>query len=296
MYPNQPRQGQFGGPVVYQPERKGCWGRNWKWIVPTGCLGLIVLALALAAGVFFLVVSAVKSSDVYRRALEKARQDPAVIAELGQPISDSWLVSGSVETKGRYGHAKFQIPISGPKNSGTVYAEALKVRDLYGNDDWNFETLEVEVKGRPGRINLVEAPPPGARGPEEENDNENDETEEGGAAGGVAGGDVIPPPPPPGSSSNRPPISGGVLNGKAISKPEPAYPPVAKVAKASGTVVVQVTVDENGDVISAAAVSGHPLLQQAAVAAARKAKFTPMKLSGVPVKFTGVLTYNFVPE
>ncbi|MGH9872999.1 MAG: TonB family protein [Pyrinomonadaceae bacterium] len=90
-------------------------------------------------------------------------------------------------------------------------------------------------------------------------------------------------------------ISGGVLNDKAISLPKPAYPPVAKAAKASGTVVVQVTVDENGNVISASAVSGHPLLQAACVAAARGAKFSPTKLSGQLVKVTGVITYNFAP-
>jgi len=43
-------------------------------------------------------------------------------------------------------------------------------------------------------------------------------------------------------------------------------------------------------------VSGHPLLQQAAVAAARQAKFTPTKLNGSPVKVSGILTYNFVLE
>ena len=91
-------------------------------------------------------------------------------------------------------------------------------------------------------------------------------------------------------------ISGGVLNDKAISLPKPPYPPVARAAKASGTVVVQVTVDENGNVVSAQPVSGHPLLQAAAVAAARSAKFSPTKLSGQPVKVTGVITYNFAAE
>jgi protein TonB len=60
-------------------------------------------------------------------------------------------------------------------------------------------------------------------------------------------------------------------------------------------VVVQVIVDENGNVISAHAVSGHPLLQAASVAAARSAKFAPTKLSGQPVKVSGVITYNFAP-
>ncbi|MET0645114.1 MAG: TonB family protein [Pyrinomonadaceae bacterium] len=91
-------------------------------------------------------------------------------------------------------------------------------------------------------------------------------------------------------------VSGGVLNGKAVSKPQPAYPPIAKAAGASGVVTVQILVDEEGNVISASAVSGHPLLQQAAVAAARQAKFSPTQLSGQPVQVSGVITYNFVPE
>jgi len=92
----------------------------------------------------------------------------------------------------------------------------------------------------------------------------------------------------------RAPISGGILNGKAISKPAPAYPAVAKAARAQGTVVVQVVVDEEGRVVSAQAVSGHPLLRQAAQQAAEQARFSPTWLSGQPVKITGTITYNFV--
>jgi TonB family protein len=107
-----------------------------------------------------------------------------------------------------------------------------------------------------------------------------------------------PPPTPVATSAPRPraPISGGVLNGKAISKPAPPYPALAKAARASGTVVVQVTVDESGKVISARAISGHPLLQQASVQAAYAARFSPTLLSGQPVKVTGTLTYNFAPQ
>lgn len=88
--------------------------------------------------------------------------------------------------------------------------------------------------------------------------------------------------------------SGGVLNGKAIKKPQPGYPSQAKAARAQGTVVVQIVIDEKGEVISAVPVSGHPLLQPAGVEAARKAKFEPTTLCGQPVKVTGVITYNFV--
>lgn len=104
------------------------------------------------------------------------------------------------------------------------------------------------------------------------------------------------PPPPPAPTPPRAPISGGVLNGKALSLPKPAYPAIAKQAHASGTVVVQVTISESGSVLSAVAVSGHPLLRPAAAAAARSARFSPTKLSGQPVKVTGVITYNFVAQ
>lgn len=101
------------------------------------------------------------------------------------------------------------------------------------------------------------------------------------------------PPPPPTPKKITAPISGGVLNGKAVSLPQPAYPPIARTAHASGTVTVQVVVDEEGKVLTAHAVSGHPLLQAAAVAAARNARFVPTKLAGQSVKVTGVIIYNF---
>ncbi|MBA3633283.1 MAG: TonB family protein [Acidobacteria bacterium] len=88
----------------------------------------------------------------------------------------------------------------------------------------------------------------------------------------------------------------GVLNGKATNLPKPPYPAVAKTVRATGAVTVQVTVDENGNVVSANAVSGHPLLRASAEQAARQAKFSPTLLSGKPVKVTGVIVYNFVAE
>jgi protein TonB len=104
------------------------------------------------------------------------------------------------------------------------------------------------------------------------------------------------PPPPPPKPTPHAPISGGVLNGKAVRLVQPPYPPIARSAHASGQVVVQVLIDENGNVVAAHATSGHPLLQAAAVNAARSSKFTPTKLSGQPVKVNGVIIYNFVAQ
>ena len=87
----------------------------------------------------------------------------------------------------------------------------------------------------------------------------------------------------------------GVLNGKATSFPLPKYPAAAKAVNASGAVVVQVSVDETGRVLTAAAVSGHPLLRLASETAARDALFAPTLVNGQAVKVSGVLVYNFVP-
>ena len=90
------------------------------------------------------------------------------------------------------------------------------------------------------------------------------------------------------------PAAGGVLNGKAIRLPKPEYPTVAKAMHASGVVVVQVLIDERGDVVSACTIAGARELQAVSEEAARGAKFTPTKLSGKPVRVLGVITYNFV--
>ncbi len=89
-------------------------------------------------------------------------------------------------------------------------------------------------------------------------------------------------------------ISAGVVNGKAITLVKPAYPAAARAVEAQGAVNVKVTIDEEGNVISAEAVSGHPLLQAAAVQAAQQSTFKPTFLSGQAVKVTGVIVYNFI--
>ncbi|MGA9769442.1 MAG: TonB family protein [Blastocatellia bacterium] len=95
------------------------------------------------------------------------------------------------------------------------------------------------------------------------------------------------------SSSNSARVSGGNLAASAIKSEDAVYPPLARSAKVTGAVVVEITVDERGDVVSANAVSGHPLLRNSAVAAARRWKFTPKTVGGVPTKTVGTITFNF---
>jgi len=100
-------------------------------------------------------------------------------------------------------------------------------------------------------------------------------------------------PPPPGPKPILKPVSGGVLNGTAINLPPPLYPDAAKRMRTQGVVSVDVILDETGKVVSANASSGPPILREAAVQAALRARFSPTKLSGQPVKVSGVINYKF---
>jgi TonB family protein len=101
------------------------------------------------------------------------------------------------------------------------------------------------------------------------------------------------PPPSPGPKPILKPVSGGVLNGTAVSLPPPVYPDAAKRMRTQGVVTVDVILDETGKVVSASASAGPAILRDAAVQAALKARFSPTKLSGQPVKVSGVINYKF---
>lgn len=87
-----------------------------------------------------------------------------------------------------------------------------------------------------------------------------------------------------------------ILNGMALSLPLPSYPLIARAAHASGTVLVWVSINETGRVVSASAVSGHQLLRAAGVEAAKLARFTPTVFEGQAVRVTGIIAYNFLAQ
>lgn len=86
----------------------------------------------------------------------------------------------------------------------------------------------------------------------------------------------------------------GLVQGKAVHKFTPRYPPEAKAAGVEGVVKVQLVVDEEGGVLTARAVSGPEMLRAASVDAACRRRFSPQKFLGRPVKVAGIITYNFV--
>ena len=136
------------------PPRPGWWQRNWKWFVPTGCLGMLLL---LAAFVFFIVAivfGALKSSDAYKMALARAKADPRVVAALGSPIKDGFIISGKTNVNGSSGQADLSVPISGPNGNGTIYFVASKFAG-----EWTFSKLIVTVEKTGEKIDLNEETP-----------------------------------------------------------------------------------------------------------------------------------------
>ena len=85
-----------------------------------------------------------------------------------------------------------------------------------------------------------------------------------------------------------------MITGKAVRKVQPPYPQIARAVRAEGAVPVQITISEEGRVLDATVVSGHPTLREAARQAALQWVFSPTVLSGKPVKVAGVISFNFM--
>ncbi len=105
---------------------------------------------------------------------------------------------------------------------------------------------------------------------------------------------VVPPPPPPPEPREPRRVSNGVQNSRLIHKIDPSYPELAKRARVSGIVLLQVTVDERGLVAAIKLIRGHPLLNQSAIDAVSQWRYSPTLLSGEPLPVIATVTVNFV--
>lgn len=87
-------------------------------------------------------------------------------------------------------------------------------------------------------------------------------------------------------------IAVGMLDGRAVEKPAPCYPVLVEKAHLGGRTVVEVLINTKGEVEHAGIVSGHPVVYNAVLEAARQAKFWPTLVQGQPVKVSGFLSYD----
>jgi protein TonB len=115
----------------------------------------------------------------------------------------------------------------------------------------------------------------------------------GGVVGGVLGGILndAPPLPPPVRTPKR--IGGDIQAPALIHRVEPDYPPVAILAKVTGTVILEATVNEAGEVIDVVVLRSIPLLDKPAVSAVRQWRYQPLLLNGVRAPFILTVTLTF---
>jgi len=126
---------------------------------------------------------------------------------------------------------------------------------------------------------------------------------EGGTPGAPDTNEPPPPPPPtptpvikPAATPAPDPVvrlTSALTQGRALRKAQPPYPTIARQVKAQGSVQIQISISESGEVIDAIVLSGHPLLRDAALQAAKRWLFQPTELNGRPVRAIGVITFNF---
>jgi hypothetical protein len=136
-----------------QPSKQSWWGRNWKWVVPVGCLAPLLVCGGSIALIFVFVFGVIRSSEPYTEALARAKANPEVKAALGEPIEAGYWVNGSIDVSGPSGKAKIAIPISGPKKSAIVYVDGTKTAGK-----WEYSTFEVATDGGANRIDLRSQP------------------------------------------------------------------------------------------------------------------------------------------
>lgn len=142
---------------VHSVPGRNWWLRNWKWFVPVGCFGTLILFVVFVGSIALIVFSAMKSTDVYKGALTRAQAHPSVIEALGAPIKEGFLVSGNTNVNGASGEANLSIPISGPNGKATIYVAANKSLGR-----WNYSGLIVEITKTHQRIDLLHSRVPGS--------------------------------------------------------------------------------------------------------------------------------------
>jgi hypothetical protein len=106
--------------------------------------------LAFVISIVLAIFGAIKSTDVYKDAVARAKANPAVIAALGSPIKEGMFLSGNANVNGASGESNLAIPISGTHGKGTIYLIAKKSLGR-----WNYSELVVQIEKTGERIDLI---------------------------------------------------------------------------------------------------------------------------------------------
>jgi protein TonB len=245
-------------------------------------IAALVLLAALGAGRYLLVGSS--DSDQVR---PLAQVDPIPTASPAAPTASEEQAEPSDQSAG----SGYTRPAQSPDQS------TVSTRDSSGRKEAQ-RTAEPETRSR--TVSSDATPPPQSAGPLKPT------PPNVGAIGAITGapgeGSSVapaallrdlppaPPPPTPTPTVRRAAVMSG---GEILRRVTPVYPQAARAAHITGTVTVEISINEHGNVVGVRATSGSGMLAGAAESAARGFKFTPATLDGVPVRATRTVLFHF---
>lgn len=123
----------------------------WVILGVIGASAACVIAIVVfAGGIVGVVFGAIRSSEVYQLAVDRAVNDSRVVQALGEPVETGFFTTGSIEVEGASGSANIGIPLKGARDRGTLHVSAVKE-----GGQWRFVLLELELPGQPRRIDLL---------------------------------------------------------------------------------------------------------------------------------------------
>jgi hypothetical protein len=132
-------------------DNRSWWSRNWKWLLPSGCLTLLIVFGLFIGSLFYGVTSMMKNSDVYVHSLTVVKENEKVISLIGKPIDADGMTFGNISTSNNSGEADLTIPVKGTRGKGSIHVIAHKE-----NNVWNYQLMEFYADGSNDAINLLE--------------------------------------------------------------------------------------------------------------------------------------------
>ncbi|MBL0737003.1 hypothetical protein JI750_08925 [Flavobacterium sp. GN10] len=131
-------------------QQKSWLNRNWKWLIPSGCLTLIILAALFIGGIFYEVTSVLKDSEAYKESMLAVENNKLVVEKLGSPVETDGMVSGVVTSHNNVRACDVQVPLKGPKGKGTLFVVGEK------RGTWKYSEMSVYIENTNEKIDLLQ--------------------------------------------------------------------------------------------------------------------------------------------
>jgi len=138
--------------TYHEAPKKNWFQRNWLWLIPSGCLVLIIVFVLFIGGIVYGAFSMVKESVPYEEAIAKMNQNELVIEALGTPVETSTLFEGNFSFTNGKSNIDVIVPVSGTKSKGMLFIVGHKSDE---DEDWDYKKLEVVLSAEKDTINLL---------------------------------------------------------------------------------------------------------------------------------------------